>query len=262
MSVMHAIPPDRYKALRESLGDRKRAARFLRCAPVTIRFREEGRLRITEEAAERLRSAVHTAALDEDARRDARQAGVIERRAARTGMLPAQFEACLSALGWTRKEAAQCLLADPGEAWRITAWALGRTIIPEWVARHMRDYLGLAPGDPWPAPGGETRWYADPWPADAGHRRRRWSPTCPPRSFRYALHLLGWSQTVAAERLGIANRYRVSDWCRGARPVPPYVEAHLRTQLAIGSADPWPRPPDPPLVLPGWMKPPLDADAG
>jgi len=68
------------------------------------------------------------------------------------------------------------------------------------------------------------------------------APRCLPRDFRQALRLLGWSQTEAAVKLGVSSEYRVSDWCRGALDVPPYIQAHLRTLLGLGPLDPWPQP--------------------
>jgi transcriptional regulator with XRE-family HTH domain len=46
---------------------------------------------------------------------------------------------------------------------------------------------------------------------------------------RAALDRLGWTQTKAAKELGVANKQRVSEWARGLRPVPLYIEKHLRT---------------------------------
>lgn len=244
------MSPEAYRGLRESLGDRLRAARVLDCSPVTIRLRESGHHRITDAAAERLHEAVHAAALDEDARRNARHLLAIVRREEHLGITPAEFEEALDILGWTtRKEAARHLLGEPLEYWRISDWSLGRTAIPDWVARHLRDHLGLGPGDPFPAP-----------TSAPGHRRRWFTSSCTPGNFRYALHLLGWSQAVAAEKLGVANKFRVSDWCRGYRPVPRYIERHLRTLLDIGPDEPWPTR-HPELVLPDWLRP-YSTDAG
>jgi transcriptional regulator with XRE-family HTH domain len=52
---------------------------------------------------------------------------------------------------------------------------------------------------------------------------------------RAALEELGWSQTDAARELGVSSRYRVSDWCRGVRPVPTYVGAAVRTHLELAA---------------------------
>lgn len=50
--------------------------------------------------------------------------------------------------------------------------------------------------------------------------------------FDAALRELGLSRTEAAEVLGASSIGRVSDWARGARKVPPYIAAHVRTLLA------------------------------
>lgn len=242
------MTPERYAALRSILGDRKTAARVLGCSESAVRLRESGHLPVSADAEARLLAAVEGSAHEHDAKRQERLRRIIERREERRGMTAIELEGALDALGWTtRREAAERLLGEARDAWRITAWALGRTIIPLWVARHLREHLGLAPDAPFPAPR-----------SIPGHRRRRFTPTCLPRDFRHALHLLGWSQAVAAEQLGVANKYRVSDWCRGARAVPLYVELHLRTLLDIGPGEPWPtRRPD--LVLPNFIHPPVDS---
>ena len=49
--------------------------------------------------------------------------------------------------------------------------------------------------------------------------------------FTAALDRLGWTQVRAAAELGVASRARVSDWSRGARPVPDYIAAHIETHL-------------------------------
>ena len=46
-------------------------------------------------------------------------------------------------------------------------------------------------------------------------------------TFRKCLKLMSWSQQDAAEALGIHSRQRVSEFCRGVRPVPPYITKHL-----------------------------------
>lgn len=53
-----------------------------------------------------------------------------------------------------------------------------------------------------------------------------------PTQFRAALRTLDWSQARAARELGAANHQRISEWCRGTRPVPPYIAAHVHTHLA------------------------------
>jgi hypothetical protein len=143
-----------YEALRRSLGDRKTVAKLMGCAPVTIRFREEGRLRITEEAAARLVDAVHALALEEDARRVRRRARRLGSRENRV-MTPLQFRTPLQVLGWTHRQAAAELTADARDVRLISGWATGRTRVPDWVARDLRTALGLSPGDPWPS--GYTR---------------------------------------------------------------------------------------------------------
>jgi len=89
--------------------------------------------------------------------------------------------------------------------------------------------------------------------------RRLKAPPCQPRDFRTALRLLGFSQVEAAERLGAASEFRISDWCRGALPVPMYIQRHLRTLLGLGPADPWPTYPMTrwPVVLPQELRPRL-----
>ncbi len=143
-----------YAALRETLGDRKTVAKLLGCAPVTIWAREEGRLRITEEAAAQLVAAVHAVALEEDARRDRRRARRLGSRENRA-LTPLQFRTALQVLGWTPRRAAVELLADERDTRLISAWGTGRTRVPDWVARDLRAALGLGPGDPWPS--GYTR---------------------------------------------------------------------------------------------------------
>ncbi|MBN1630369.1 MAG: hypothetical protein JW990_11440 [Thermoleophilia bacterium] len=122
-------------------------AKLMGCAPVTIQYREEGRCRITEEAAARLVEAVYALALEEDerrARRRARRLGSRENRA----LTPLQFRTALQVLDWEPRRAAWELLADERDAPLISAWATGRTRVPEWVARDLRTALGLGPGDP------------------------------------------------------------------------------------------------------------------
>lgn len=161
-------------------------------------------------------------------------------------MTAAEFEGCLRALGWTtRREAAQRLLGDLRASWRITAWAMGRSVVPDSVVQHLRHLLGLDPDDPFPTVCPRT-----------GPRHQRHNPSCLPRDFRYALHLLGLNQEQAAERLGVANRHRVSDWSRGLRPVPRYIECHVRTLLGISPGSPWPTGrKQHPLVLPKELVP-------
>lgn len=234
------MTPDRYQRLRETLGDRVRAARLLGCSPTTIRLRESGHHPVSADAEARILAAVHGVALAHDAKRDEHRRRIVERREARQGMTAEQFQSCLDALGWSRREAARLLLAEPREAWRIGAWALGRTIIPWWIARDCREHLGLAPDAPFPMP-----------TSLPSHRRRRHNPTCLPRDFRHALHLLGLSQRQAAETLGVANRAMISDWACGRRPVPRYIASHIRALLRIGPADPWPQR-EINVVLPDW----------
>ena len=50
---------------------------------------------------------------------------------------------------------------------------------------------------------------------------------------RAALRTLGWSQGVASEKLGAANKQRVSEWCRGRRQVPRYISEAVYTHLAL-----------------------------
>lgn len=57
-------------------------------------------------------------------------------------------------------------------------------------------------------------------------------------AFRRALKALGWSQAVAARELGACNQQRVSEWHRGAQRVPPYIAAHLETQLRLLKYEP------------------------
>lgn len=52
------------------------------------------------------------------------------------------------------------------------------------------------------------------------------------RQLRRALKQLDWTQARAADVLGVAaGQPRVSEWCNGLRPVPPYIAAHVRTLL-------------------------------
>lgn len=64
-----------------------------------------------------------------------------------------------------------------------------------------------------------------PGPADPGRM------TAP--ELRAALKVLGWSQEEAADHLGACNQQRVSEWCRGRRPVPHVIAEHLYTYLAL-----------------------------
>lgn len=52
-------------------------------------------------------------------------------------------------------------------------------------------------------------------------------------AFRAALARLGWTQSTASARLGVANRQRVSEWARGKRAVPGYVAAAVRAHLEL-----------------------------
>ena len=53
---------------------------------------------------------------------------------------------------------------------------------------------------------------------------------------RALIAYLGWSQREAASRLGSSGQSRISEWTRGARPVPDYIDssvkAHHRLRLA------------------------------
>lgn len=49
--------------------------------------------------------------------------------------------------------------------------------------------------------------------------------------FTRALQRLGWTQEEAAAELGACNRQRVSEWARGARPIPPYIAAALTYRI-------------------------------
>jgi hypothetical protein len=141
----------RYRALRVSLGDERRAAKLLGCSPSTIHSREGGYSRITEAAAARLLEAVYELAEAEDQRRAYHRARILEARADRRGMTPAELRAAFAALGWrTRKEQARRLLGDEGDAAQVSRWATGGVLVPDWVARNLRYELGLGPGDPWP----------------------------------------------------------------------------------------------------------------
>ncbi|GMV08001.1 MAG: hypothetical protein AMXMBFR53_42760 [Gemmatimonadota bacterium] len=148
------MDPHRYRAYRESLGDHRRAARRLKCAPATLRLREGGHSRITAAAAATVVEAVHAAALEEDGRRAAARARRAERRRERTGMAPEQLVGVMAHLGWDRRELARMLLGEePADMDRVARWLRGETIIPHWVAAHLRGHLGLGPGDPWPTRG-------------------------------------------------------------------------------------------------------------
>ena len=48
-----------------------------------------------------------------------------------------------------------------------------------------------------------------------------------------ALDALGWSQRRAARVLRVANYQRVGQWCRGERPVPPYIAGAIETHLDL-----------------------------
>ena len=63
-----------------------------------------------------------------------------------SAMSPAEFRAALRALGWTQAQAGDYLVGRVS----VSAWATGRQPVPEWVARHLRQALGLGVDDPWP----------------------------------------------------------------------------------------------------------------
>lgn len=96
--------------------------------------------------------------------------------------------------------------------------------------------------------------------------RRQQVPQCTAGDLRHALRVLGWSQAQAAVELGASSEYTVSDWARGARRVPMYIQRHLRTLLGLGPTDPWPspKPKDHPVRLPpslgGHPSPPSGPD--
>ncbi len=87
--------------------------------------------------------------------------------------------------------------------------------------------------------------------------RRLTAPSCRPIDLQAAFKRLGWSRRRAAIELGVASRHRINEWLRGARAVPPYIQAHIRFRLGIGPTDPW--PPWPwtrhPVVLPKGLRP-------
>lgn len=72
--------------------------------------------------------------------------------------------------------------------------------------------------------------------------RRLRTPQCRSGDFRHALRLLGWSQAKAAVELGVSSEYVISDWSRGVRAVPMYIQQHLRFRLGLAPGDEWPVP--------------------
>ena len=61
------------------------------------------------------------------------------------------------------------------------------------------------------------------------------------RQIKKQLEELGWSMSEAARQLGIpSGKSRVSEWCRGIRTVPPYIEAHMKTIHQGVSSAGWP----------------------
>jgi len=50
------------------------------------------------------------------------------------------------------------------------------------------------------------------------------------RQFGKQLDQLEWSLNMAAKELGVpAGKARVGEWRRGARAIPPYIVAHMKT---------------------------------
>jgi transcriptional regulator with XRE-family HTH domain len=51
---------------------------------------------------------------------------------------------------------------------------------------------------------------------------------------RAALEELAWTQQEAAVRLGVrSGPARISEWVRGARPIPLYIAASVRAHLEL-----------------------------
>lgn len=145
------MTPERYAAYRRSLGRRSEAARILDCATATIRHRERGHLDVSDDAAERIRAAVHELAMGEDASRAHARRRRLSRRH-RGAMTPLELRRCIRAMGWeTHYEAARVLLGDKNDHQQVSRWVTGRTPIPGWVARDLRTLLGLEPDEPWPS---------------------------------------------------------------------------------------------------------------
>lgn len=50
---------------------------------------------------------------------------------------------------------------------------------------------------------------------------------------RRILARMKWSHADAARELRVASRQLVGLWCRGERPVPPYIARSLETRVAL-----------------------------
>lgn len=62
-----------------------------------------------------------------------------------------ELRACLRALGWSQAQATTALLGSDDATGRVGRWVRGETPVPEWVAAHLRGFLGLGGRDPWPS---------------------------------------------------------------------------------------------------------------